>query len=43
MDKIVRAKPPAKAAKLTGKSLKAVYVRRSLLGVNDGAAKRHRL
>ena len=42
LDKIVRTKRPAEAAKLTGKSLQAVYNRRSVLGINDGPQKRYR-
>jgi hypothetical protein len=39
LDRIVQTKSPVEAAKLTGKSLQA---RRSILGVNDGPAKRYK-
>jgi hypothetical protein len=35
-DRIVRTKRPAKAAELTGRTLRAVFSRRSQLGINDG-------
>jgi hypothetical protein len=38
-DDLVRALPPAEAARRTGRSLKAVYQRRRVLGLADRRAK----
>jgi hypothetical protein len=41
-DDLVRALPPAEAARRTGRSLKAVYQRRLVLGLPDGRAEGQR-
>jgi hypothetical protein len=40
-DKLLKAKPPAVVVKTTGRTLKAVFLRRHKLGLDDGRTKRH--
>jgi len=41
-DEVIRTSPAVEATERTGRSLSAVYSRRSALGVNDGRTTRHR-